>query len=370
MQTLKKLEIGDLVLDIPIIQGGMGVKVSGSSLAGAVSAEGGLGVIASVGLAKIADLGGDLAEITRDALVNEIRKVKARGLHVGVNILVALRDFERYSKVCVEEGVDVIIAGAGLPLKLPGYVEGSTIKLIPIVSSSKAARVICDSWWRKYNRLPDAIIVEGPMAGGHLGFHFDELRSGKAQKVEDIMLEVKELMGSYEDMCCRKIPVIVAGGVFTGSDIARMMKLGADGVQMATRFVTTHECDVADEYKQAYLNATEEDVTIIESPVGLPGKVIRSKFVERIMAGEKINFSCPYRCLRTCNPAKVNYCIADALLNAAEGNMEEGFAMCGSNVHRIDKIVSVKELINELVTEAAICLAESDVEEVLEIKAT
>jgi nitronate monooxygenase len=370
MQTIKKLEIGDLVLDVPIIQGGMGVKVSGSSLASAVSVEGGLGVIASVGLAKKEDLAGAIEDISRDALISEIRKVKAKGLPVGVNNMVALRDFERYSRICAEEGVDVIIAGAGLPLKLPEYVEGSSTKLIPIVSSRKGARVICDSWWRRYKRLPDAIVVEGPMAGGHLGFHLDELKSGKAPKVEDIMLEVKELMGTYEDICCRKIPVIVAGGVFTGSDIARMMKLGADGVQMATRFVTTYECDVADEYKQAFLDATEEDVTIIASPVGLPGKVIRGKFVERILAGEKINFSCPYRCLRTCNPTKVNYCIADALLNAADGNMDEGFAMCGSNVHRIDKIVSVKELITELVTEATECLSGSEEKEVLKIKAT
>ncbi|MBN2310973.1 MAG: nitronate monooxygenase [Candidatus Hydrogenedentes bacterium] len=355
---LPDLVIGDLTINPPIIQGGMGVRVSGASLAGAVSAEGALGVIASVGLPSAAEAIEDFVGGCQEALRREIRAVKAKGLPVGVNIMVALSNYDSLVEACVEEGADAIISGAGLPLKLPGYVGDAPIKLVPIVSSGKAAALICNYWSRKYDRRPDAIVLEGPRAGGHLGFRFDDVQTGNVPDLETLLADLLEVVEGVEQQHAVKIPVVVAGGVSTGADIARFLRLGADGVQMATRFVATHECDVSQAFKEVYVNARDEDVIVIHSPVGLPGRVIRNRFVERILEGEKFNFRCPYHCLITCKPDKVNYCIAEALVNAADGNFERGFAMCGANVGRIDRIVSVKELLDELTRDAVVEMQE------------
>ena len=345
----KNLDIGDLRIETPIIQGGMGVRVSSFGLASAVSNQGGLGVIASVGLVDEGDVkSGDYAACSRSALVSVIRKTRSLTDNpFGVNIMCALTNYDDLVVAAQEESVDVIVSGAGLPLKLPSLVKNSRTKLVPIVSSARAAQLICSVWERRYKRLPDALVVEGPLAGGHLGYSMTELDDKKHVSLDNILKEVLSVAESFESSS-RKIPVIAAGGIFDGEDIARVIRLGASGVQMATRFVCTHECDVSNSYKEAYLSAKEEDIIVIKSPVGMPGRVINNEFVKKITSGQRVDLGCQYKCLSTCDPQEVNYCIAKALFNASRGHMDKGFAMCGSNAYRIKKIVSVKELFLEL----------------------
>jgi nitronate monooxygenase len=354
----KDFSIGGLVIRVPIIQGGMGVRVSTASLASAVSNEGGLGVLAAVALQEgDGDSPDDYKRRSREALAQSIRQTrKLTPNPFGVNIMCALANYDDLVDVAQAENADVIISGAGLPLKLPALVKNKTTKLVPIVSSGRATRLICSTWKRRYNRLPDAIVLEGPLAGGHLGYSRDELNDPANVSLEKLLPEVLTAVSEFETE--QKIPVIAAGGVFDGKDIARVIKLGAGAVQMATRFVCTNECDVSPKYKEAYLNAKKEDIVIIQSPVGMPGRVVRSPFVDRITRGERVDFGCVYQCLSTCNPKKVNYCIAKALINASRGELDKGFAMCGSNAYRIKEIVSVKQLMTELVQEARASLAE------------
>ncbi|TBR14958.1 nitronate monooxygenase [bacterium] len=343
----RNLNIGDLNLAIPIIQGGMGVRVSSSGLASAVSNEGGLGVIAAVGLGEEGE--GDYIGRSRSAFVSVIRETRTLTNNpFGVNIMCALTNYADLVSAAQDEMVDVIISGAGLPLKLPSLIKNNHTKLVPIVSSARAAELICRAWGKKYNRLPDAIVVEGPLAGGHLGYSLEQLEDGENTSLENILKEVLAVAENFRSPE-HKIPVFAAGGVFDGEDIARVLRLGASGVQMATRFVCTHECDVSNEYKEAYISAAKEDIIIIKSPVGMPGRVINNEFVKKINSGERVDLGCEYQCLFTCDPKKVNYCIAKALFNASRGQMDKGFAMCGSNAYRINKIVSVKELFSELV---------------------
>lgn len=351
--TLPELKIGDLTLRVPIVQGGMGVGVSKASLASAVSAEGGLGVIASVGLAGGARAKAVYESTSRTALLEEIRLVKAKGLPVGVNVMVALSNYADLVRTCVEGGADAIFSGAGLPLRLPEATGDSPIKLIPIVSSARAAALICRTWEKKYDRLPDAIVVEGPMAGGHLGFKYDDLAAGTAPLLEDLVREVVPVADEYGQKKGCHIPVIAAGGVYTSEDIVRMLDAGAGAVQMGTRFVGTYECDASDAYKQSYIDAKQEDVILIKSPVGLPARVVRNEFVLNNQNGHKQRFACPYRCLLSCNAATANYCIAEALVSSEHGDMANGFAMCGQNAYRVNKLVSVKELMHELCSVSA-----------------
>jgi NAD(P)H-dependent flavin oxidoreductase YrpB (nitropropane dioxygenase family) len=221
------------------------------------------------------------------------------------------------------------------------------VKLVPIVSSARALKIICTKWQKAYQRIPDAVIVEGPQAGGHLGYSYQEVAEGTAMTLEQIIEEVLPVARSYNP----PIPVIAAGGIFDGEDIARFLKLGASGVQMATRFVCTTECDVDEKFKQAYLDAKEEDVTIINSPVGLPGKVITNDFVTRIKAGQNLPYKCKYQCLKSCNAKEAPYCIAEVLDNASKGKLENAFVFAGSNVYRCREIVSVKSLMHSLAKE-------------------
>lgn len=353
----KDLYIGDLKIQIPIIQGGMGVRVSNSSLVSAVSSQGALGVIAAVGLGEEVEIKElSYPERSMASLTQSIRQARAKTKNpFGVNIMCVLTNYEDLVNVAQNESVDVIISGAGLPLRLPALIKNTKTKLIPIVSSARAANIICSTWQRRYKRLPDALIVEGPLAGGHLGYSLAELEDKENVSLENILTKVVTVAQGFSSGAI-KIPVIAAGGIFDGNDIAKFMRLGASGVQMGTRFVCTHECDVALEYKQAYLAAKQEDIVVIQSPVGLPGRVIRNEFVKRIIKGERMDFNCQYHCLYTCDPKKVNYCIAKALLNTSRGQMDKGFAMCGSNAYRIEKIVSVKELISELVAQTRAAL--------------
>ena len=353
INKLNPLIIGDLVVKIPIFQGGMGVKVSMASLASAVAIYGGAGTIASVGLsAGTEEIKVNYIKSSREAFQKEIRKAKTltNGV-VGVNIMVALINYKDLAQTAAREKADFIVSGAGLPLNLPELTEDFSIKLIPIVSSARAADLIVKTWKRRYNRVPDAMVVEGPMAGGHLGFRFMDLKLHKADTLETLTADVLKTIRVYEKEWNVNIPIIAAGGIFDGKDVAKFLKLGAKGVQIATRFVATFECSVADEFKKLYLAAKEENISIIKSPVGMPGRVIMTKLTDRVMHGKRVPFKCPYKCLRSCDPKTAPYCIAEALCNAAVGDLDNGVVFAGSNVKRVNKIVSVKELMDSIVNE-------------------
>lgn len=351
--TFPKLRIGDVIAEIPIIQGGMGIGVSLSGLASSVASLGGIGVIATAGIGTLkAGRHANYLEASISILREEIRKAKklTRGI-LGVNIMVALTNFADMVETSIEEGVDLILSGAGLPLDLPKYLkDGIKTKLVPIISSAKAARIICKRWFGRYQRLPDAFVVEGPMAGGHLGFSSEQLEDPQ-YALEKIIPEVVEAVGIFEKEYGVTIPVIAAGGIYTGADIDKFMRLGAAGVQMGTRFVATHECDASPKFKQCYVDSRPEDLIIIESPVGLPGRAIKNDFISSIQNGQKKPFKCPYHCITSCNCTDSPYCIAMALLNAKKGKLKDGFAFAGQNAHKVDRIISVKELIESLAEE-------------------
>jgi NAD(P)H-dependent flavin oxidoreductase YrpB (nitropropane dioxygenase family) len=353
---LPELAIGDLKASIPIIQGGMGVRVSLCQLAAAVANEGGIGVIATPGIGMLEpDYFSNYPEANIRALEKEIRKTRAltKGIF-GVNILVALTNYVDLVKTSIEEGADIIFSGAGLPLSLPKFLQkNSKTKLVPIVSSARAARIIIRYWINKYRYLPDAIVVEGPKAGGHLGFNKENI-DNPDYALEKLVLEVIRELKPFIKEYNKHIPVIAAGGIYTGADIYRFLQLGVEGVQMATRFVTTHECDANIRFKEAYINAKQEDIIIIKSPVGMPGRAIRNSFLDKISRGEKRPFACPYHCLITCKLEDSPYCISNALMNAQKGNFKEGFAFCGLNAYLAKEIISVHELIEILKEEYAI----------------
>jgi NAD(P)H-dependent flavin oxidoreductase YrpB (nitropropane dioxygenase family) len=360
-KELNKLIIGDLEIKIPIIQGGMGVKISTASLVSAVANYGAAGTISSVGLGYgRPDNKKDYPKASREGLKEEIQKTKklTNGIF-GINAMVALSNYEDLIRTAVKEGVHFIASGAGLPLKLPELIEDSPVKLIPIVSSRRAADIIIKTWKKRYNRLPDAVIVEGPLAGGHLGYKYEELINGTTETLENIVKDVVKLIDGYEKEYGVKIPVIAGGGISTGKDIARFLRLGASGVQIATLFVTTHECSVADRFKQAYLSAKETDVLIIKSPVGMPGRAIRTKLIDKVESGKKIRIDCRYKCLRSCDPETAPYCIADAMFSAAGGDLDNAVVFCGADVVKINKIGSVKELLDGLVNETLSELSKS-----------
>ncbi|HQE82175.1 MAG TPA: nitronate monooxygenase family protein [Candidatus Hydrogenedentes bacterium] len=349
---IPKLQIGTITADVPIVQGGMGVKVSLSSLAAAVANEGGIGTIASVGIGDIRTTREDYEAVSGEAIAEEIRKAKsATNGHIAVNVMSVLSNAETLIRSCVKEGIKMIVVGAGLPLKLPAMVEDTTVNLVPIVSSGRAATLILRTWQKRYGRTAQAVVLEGPLAGGHLGFSEEELAHAEDFSLERLVPEVIEALKPFEDAFGVKIPVIAAGGIYTGADIARMLSLGAAGVQMATRFVCTKECGVSDAFKQAYLDATEDDIVIIKSPVGIPGRAIRNRFLERLDSGEPIPINCPYKCLSTCKIYDSRYCIAYALLNAYDGDMEGGLVFAGQNVSRVHEILTVKELMASLLDE-------------------
>ena len=348
---MPKLRIGDLVARIPIVQGGMGVGISLSGLASAVANEGGIGVIAanSIGL-----IDPDEERKPKDANVaalrKEIRKVRkmTSGI-IGVNIMVAVNDFHELLRASIEERVDMVFLGAGLPIKeMPVEdLRSAGIKVVPIVSSARAARLIFKSWEKKYRDIPDAVVVEGPKAGGHLGFkeaQIDDPDFALERVLPGVVAEIK----TYEKEYGRSIPVIAAGGVYTGADIYGYFKLGASGVQMGTRFVGTHECDADIRFKETYVTCKEEDIQIIQSPVGMPGRAIVNQFLKDVPAQEKAGLRCRWRCLTSCDIKTAPYCLSLALDNARKGVLEKGFAFAGSNAFRVDKIISVKELLLEL----------------------
>jgi nitronate monooxygenase len=325
-----------------------------AGLAAAVANAGGIGVIATAGIGMIEpDLFQHFEAANLRALGKEIRRAKAlspQGI-LGVNIMVALSNFGELVTTAIAEGIDVIFSGAGLPLDLPQYLPGGgRTKLVPIVSSGRAARIIARRWTDRYAHPPDAVVVEGPRAGGHLGFKLEQI-DDPAYALEALLADVLTEIAPFAARAGRPIPVIAGGGIYTGADIHRFLQLGASGVQMATRFVTTHECDASVGFKEAYLRATPEDLVIIKSPVGMPGRAIRNQFIDDLNAGKKVPFTCPYHCIVTCDYATSPYCIALALINAQRGRMAQGFAFAGDNAHRATAIMSVQELVDTLLAE-------------------
>lgn len=347
--NIKPLKIGNLQVRLPIIQGGMGVGVSLSSLAAAVTNAGGIGVISAADIGfKEKDFNTNSKAANLRALKEHIKiaKEKTKNGVLGVNIMVVTKDYEDYVKTAIEAGIDLIISGAGMPTALPKIVKDSTVKIAPIISSLKACRVIMKLWEKHNNRLPDAVIVEGPKAGGHLGFKKDQINM-KEEEFEAEVVKIIDHVKEYEEKYNTQIPVLVAGGVFDGNDIAKYLKLGASGVQMATRFVATDECDASDDFKNAYLNSTIDDVEIVSSPVGMPGRAILNDFVKKTKEG-KVKVERCYDCMIPCNPADTPYCITQALINSVTGNIDNGLVFCGENAHRIKEIVPVQKLMDSL----------------------
>jgi NAD(P)H-dependent flavin oxidoreductase YrpB (nitropropane dioxygenase family) len=350
---MKALKIGNLSIAVPVIQGGMGVGISLSGLAAAVANEGGVGVISSAGLGLLyRDFSSNFLEASIHGLKEEIRKAREKTLGViGINVMVAMTNFADMIRTAIAEKADIIIAGAGLPLDLPSYLhKGSLTKLVPIVSSARAAKLICEKWKANFNYLPDAVIVEGPKAGGHLGFREDQIADNN-YSLEKLVPEIVTELKTFEEKYDQPIPLIAAGGIYTGEDIRDIMNLGASGVQMGTRFVTTHECDASTAFKQAYIDAEEKEIEIIKSPVGLPGRAIHSNFIQKVNDGKKQPKKCPFKCIKTCDIDKSPYCIIVALINALKGNFDNGFAFAGSNASRATKISTVKEIFQSLIKE-------------------
>ncbi len=347
---MNNFSIGNLKLSVPIVQGGMGVGISLNGLASAVANEGGVGVISCAGLGLLyKQMSKDFAEASILGLREELRlaKEKAKGV-IGVNIMVALTNFSDMVKTAIASKADVIFSGAGLPLDLPSFLtKDSQTKLVPIVSSARAALIICEKWIKNYNYIPDAIVLEGPKAGGHLGYKEEQIED-QNYSLEQLLPELVHTIKEVEEKNNCKIPIIAGGGIYDGEGMKRILDMGASAVQMGSIFVTTEECDASPAFKEAYINATEQDVEIIKSPVGMPGRAIFSKFIQSVKEGREKPNGCPYHCIRTCDYTKSPYCIIKALYNAYKGNFSKGYAFAGSNAFKADKIITVKETIRNL----------------------
>ena len=345
------LEIGELKVSYPIVQGGMGVGISLGGLAGAVAKAGGLGVISA---AQIGFKEPDFETNTFEANLRAINKEyqKAREIApvgvIGFNIMVALQHYKEYVIQAAKSGADIIISGAGLATELPEYVKGFATKIAPIVSSERAAQVLLKMWDKKYQATADMVVIEGPLAGGHLGFPKEEAEQITEEAYEGTIQNIIQIVKEYAVKYAKKIPVVVAGGIDTAQKVKRVLELGADGVQVASPFVATVECDAAPEFKQKYVEATKEDIQLVSSPVGMPGRAIRNRFVERMEAGEKEPVTKCYGCLKKCNPANIPYCITKALITSAQGDAENGLVFCGANTYNIQEITTVQSVVEDL----------------------
>lgn len=353
---LQPLRLGELEIPLPIVQGGMGVRIGMAGLCASVANQGGLGTLSAMGLCPVDTKARDFKRVGNEALLTEIARFRelAPGKPLALNVMVAATNWADLVRTAAEAGVELIVSGAGLPLKMPGLVAGTQSKIAPIVSSGRAAALIAKAWG-KQGHFPDAVVLEGPLAGGHLGYTLEEL--AKPRPLTELLAEVLEALRPFEKLAGRPIPVIVAGGIFDGADVARMLRAGASAVQMGTRFVATHECDAHEDFKAAFIECEEEDVVIVTSPVGMPLRAIRNEWLQDIIEGKRKQFKCSYKCLHTCNAAKVQYCIADALYQAdVEGNLYGGFVICGSTTPRLKQLQSVRELLSELVDGAEAAL--------------
>lgn len=355
---LQELKIGELVAKVPIIQGGMGIGISRSKLAGNVAKEGGIGVIstAQIGFDE-PDFETNTLKANLRALEKHIKKAKeisnGNGI-VAINIMSVTNFYKENVEKAIESGIDLIISGAGIPKELPKLVEGTNVKIAPIVSSARCATLMI-KMWAKQNHIPDMIVVEGPEAGGHLGFSIKELEEDNKKDIYTIVKEVVKVVKEVEKEYNKKIPVIAAGGIYSGKDIVKAFESGASGVQMATRFVATEECDADIKYKEAYIKANMSEIEIVQSPVGMPGRAIKNKFIEEVEKRKKEGIKGTDKkclgCIKTCKPLDTPYCITRALINAVKGNIDNGLLFVGSNAYKIKEITTVHNLINELVKE-------------------
>lgn len=350
MQQYQGLKIGKKYTKLPLIQGGMGIGISLGGLAGAVAAEGGAGVISAAQIGfREPDFDEEPFTANLRAIHKEVEKARALSKEgvIGMNIMTAMNGYESYVREAVKAGVDFIVSGAGLPVDLPAYAEGSDTAIAPIVSTEKSASVILKYWDKKYKKIPDLLIVEGPKAGGHLGFTKEQLEFFTENKYKEEIGAILRLVKTYEEKYGEKIPVILAGGIDSREKAEEAFSIGADGIQVATRFVTTKECDAASEYKEAYVKAKKEDICIVKSPVGMPGRAIHNAFLEKVERGEKKLCKC-HKCLHRCNPGEIPYCITDALIQAAEGNVEDALIFCGANAWKTSEIQTVSQVVREL----------------------
>ena len=350
----RPLKMGNIVAKVPLIQGGMGVGISLGRLAGAVAKEGGIG---SISAAQIGFKEPDFDTNTKEANLRAIQKEydKARAIApdgiIGFNIMVAMRHYEEYVRAAIDAGADLILSGAGLPTDLPRIAGDSRAKLAPIVSTDKSAKVILKYWGRKYKRMPDLLVIEGPKAGGHLGFTKEQLKAYDQAAYDAEVSDILDTVRSYEEEFQCRIPVALAGGIENKAQAEHAFSLGVDAIQAATRFVTTEECDAHIKYKEAYLNAKETDIVIVKSPVGMPGRAILNPFMEKVMAGERIPHSSCHGCLQKCNPSEIPYCITDALVHAARGEVDDALLFCGAYAYKADHLETVKEVIDSLMPE-------------------
>lgn len=348
---MKNLKIGEKFTRVPLIQGGMGVGISLGRLAGSVAREGGVGIISTAQIGyREPDFEKDPEKANLRAIESEMKKARAispNGI-IGYNVMTALKEHAAHIRAAVRAGADIIISGAGLPTELPALTEGSSTKIAPIVSTDKSANVILKYWDRKYGRTADLVVIEGPEAGGHLGFKKEELSLYTKESYDEEIRKIIATVKKYGEKYGMDIPVVVAGGIYDRRDVEHVMDLGADGVQVATRFVTTEECDADIRYKQAYIDASEDDIQIVKSPVGMPGRAIMNTFMKRVMSGEKIPHSPCHRCLAKCSPAEIPYCITDGLIDAVKGNVEKGLLFCGAKAWKADRIEKVSDVIQAL----------------------
>jgi len=344
---IKELSINGLIAKIPVIQGGMGVGISLSNLAGAVAGEGGVGVISAAqpgyNWEGFAD---NPLKTNLEALAYHIKRAKeiAKDGVIGVNIMCAINNYADYVKCCIENKADLIISGAGLPINLPELVKNSAIKIAPIVSSVKAANVLLGAWDKRYGKTADMVVVEGPKAGGHLGFSLDQLEED--ENFDESLKDIIESISKFEDKFDRAIPTVFGGGVFDREDAEHYIDLGCAGVQIGTRFAVTEECDAHENFKLAYVNATKEDVSIVKSPVGMPGRALKNEFIKKVLSTVNPVEKC-HTCIKGCNPATTPYCITKALINSASGKLKEGLIFCGENVHKVTGITTVKKIMSE-----------------------
>ena len=347
-----QLTIHGRTLSIPLIQGGMGVGVSLERLAGSVAKEGGMGCIST------ADCGYREENFDKDpeganlkALKEEIeeaRKISEGKGMIAINAMVATQQFENAVKTAVKAGIDAVISGAGLPLDLPSLVPKGSALIAPIVSSGRAIRLICKTWWKKAQRLPDFVVLEGPKAGGHLGFKERDLLQKACSNVLDLLADVKKELEPFEESIHQRIPVFVAGGIWDKKDVEAAREAGADGVQVATRFIGTEECDASQGYKDVLISASAKDLKIIHSPVGMPGRAVFTPMLKKLETVGRIPPVHCSRCIKTCKVGEVPYCITHALIEAVKGNLEEGLFFSGANVEKLTKMSTVHEVVHDL----------------------
>ncbi len=347
-----RLKIGNIEAEVPILQGGMGVGISLGNLAGAVAKVGGIGVISAAQIGfREPDFDTDPKAANLRAIKKEYEKARAiapKGI-IGFNLMVAMRCYEEYVRAAIDAGADMIISGAGLPMDLPKIAGESDVKLAPIVSTEKSAKVILKYWGKKYGRMPDLLVMEGPKAGGHLGFSKEQLTDyGKDEAYDLEVRKVLDTVKMYEEQFKCSIPVALGGGIENREQAMHAFSLGVSAIQVATRFVTTEECDADIRYKEVYIHAKEEDIAIVKSPVGMPGRAIMNPFMKKVMAGQRISHSPCHRCLNHCNPADIPYCITDALIHGAKGEVDDALLFCGAYAYKAKGLETVKEVIDSL----------------------